>query len=97
MRNINKMPKIDDILAERGANYGSFKVNSKLSQSLKASVSKHPNWVNLPAYQKEAIEMILHKISRHVNGNPLYDDNFQDIQGYSKLALDIIRKENNQS
>jgi len=40
--------------------------------------------------QKEALEMILHKVARIVSGNPNHADHWHDIGGYSKLVEDRI-------
>lgn len=42
--------------------------------------------------RKEALDNICQKIARVVNGDQFYEDNWVDIQGYAKLALDYIRE-----
>ena len=44
----------------------------------------------MPTVHREALEMIVHKIARIVNGDPNYIDNWIDICGYSKLVIDEI-------
>ena len=44
-------------------------------------------------YQREGLEMIAHKISRILNGDPNYDDSWVDIAGYAQLVVDAIRYE----
>jgi hypothetical protein len=36
--------------------------------------------------QREALDMILHKIARIVNGNPNETDHWHDIAGYATLV-----------
>jgi hypothetical protein len=45
------------------------------------------NWALLSASQKEALEMIAHKIGRILNGDPNYDDSWRDIAGYAELIV----------
>ena len=76
---------VEDILKERGKNYGSFQENARVSQLLKTIVHSLRTWHNLAPDQKEAVEMIFFKISRIVTGDPNYPDNWHDISGYSQL------------
>lgn len=43
-------------------------------------------------YQREAIEMICHKLARIVNGDPYYADSWTDIAGYAKLVADRLER-----
>lgn len=82
----------ESTLKERGNRYGSFTTHSALSQSLKKCMIKHnvTKWNNLVSDQKEALEMIQHKVARIINGDPDYIDNWHDIQGYAKLIEDRL-------
>lgn len=89
---------VEDILIERGKNYGAFTDQAQLSQNLKALVRSHAKWhdVELTNYMWEAIEMTLHKIARACNGNPYEADHYRDIAGYNTLvvtALESAEKE----
>ncbi|WP_395147184.1 DUF6378 domain-containing protein [Moraxella atlantae] len=79
---------IDEILKERGNNYGSFHDNALVSQTFKRVIRLGANYHNLSYCQKEALDMILHKISRIINGNETYLDSWVDIVGYSQLVID---------
>lgn len=83
---------VDQTLEERGLRYGKFVDHAELSQKLKDSCVVHAmNLKNeLAADQWEAIEMILHKIARIVNGDPNYADSWHDIAGYAKLVEDRL-------
>ena len=83
---------VDEVLEERGKRYGSFDSHAQLSQKLKRVMYECPKWVILNPDQKEALEMIQHKIARILNGDPNYDDNWIDIAGYSKLVADRLSK-----
>ena len=81
-------------LTERGNRYGTFDSNAALSQTLKQTLHTAPNWNSLPNYMKEALEMVMHKISRLLNGDFTYTDNVIDILGYTQLMLDEMNREN---
>lgn len=81
---------IEKTLAERGARYGEFRDLSKISQEFKEVLNKHSK--NLGPLHKEALEMIIHKISRILNGDPNYDDNWRDISGFATLVLNEVNK-----
>jgi hypothetical protein len=40
----------------------------------------------LSVSQREALEMILHKIARILNGDPNFKDSWTDIIGYARLV-----------
>ena len=48
------------------------------------------NWKSLSEVQKEALEMIQHKIGRILAGNPDHKDHWDDIAGYAKLVSDRL-------
>ncbi len=81
----------DPLLAARGARYGAFRVNAAISQALKAQMRATPNWANLAPDMKEALEMVAHKISRILAGDPNYDDSWVDIAGYATRVADRLR------
>ena len=61
--------------------------------ALKSAARAEPsNWKKMPPSHQEAMDMILHKMARLLNGNPDHLDSWVDIQGYSKLVEDIIRE-----
>lgn len=84
------MPEINDTLAERGARYGSFGEHARIAQNLKAAMVDSPNWHRLAPDQREALEMVQHKIGRILNGDPDYHDSWHDIVGYTKLVADRL-------
>ena len=81
---------IKDVLNERGNNYGSFEDNAAATQSIKEIMANSRSWTSMDDSKKEALEMIAHKISRIVNGDPNYKDSWVDIQGYAKLGEESI-------
>lgn len=82
---------IDAILKERGARYGDFEQQFTFAQNIKGLLSSKKGWDKLSPAQKETLEMIATKISRILNGDPKYPDNWDDIAGYAKLVGDRLR------
>ena len=81
---------IDEVLKERGKRYGQFTEHARITQNIKSAMQDSPNWVDLPDYMKESLEMVAHKVGRILNGDPLYDDSWIDIGGYTKLVVDKL-------
>ena len=82
---------IDETLNERGARYGTFKNHAEISQLIKGLLWSRPNWHGLEPDQREALEMIAHKIARIINGDPNYADSWVDIAGYAKLVANRLQ------
>ncbi len=72
-------------LAERDKVYGSFREKAILSQSIMHLLRRHPT-PNMTEAQWEALQMIVHKITRIVVGDPNHLDTWLDIAGYAMLA-----------
>lgn len=79
------MAEIEETLQERGNNYGTFAENTVTMQALKEIMRTAPNWKKLTAAQREALEMIQHKVGRILHGNPNHKDSWIDIEGYARL------------
>lgn len=77
---------VQNTLQEGGSRYGDFSHNAEEAQRLKAMLKAHPNWHSLDATKREALEVIMQKIARILNGDPNYKDNWHDIAGYAILA-----------
>ena len=89
--------KIEATLAERGKTHGDFRENGRIMQQLKAIARTGVNWpgdidpeLPLSMEQREAIDMILHKVGRILSGNPNEPDHWRDIAGYATLCQQII-------
>jgi len=80
------MNTIDATLAERGTRYGVFAGHAKITQDMKRAMVASPKWGTLQDDQKEALEMVVHKIGRILNGDPDYQDSWTDIIGYTRLV-----------
>lgn len=83
-------PDINATLAERGSRYGSFVDHARVTQNIKRAMANSENWDELCFDQREALEMIAHKIGRILCGDPDYHDSWHDIIGYTKLVADRL-------
>ena len=83
---------VDQTLDERGKRYGKFKDQAFISQSFKDVLHRSTLYAgkDLDADMQEALEMILHKIARILNGDANYVDSWHDISGYAKLVEDRL-------
>lgn len=88
-------PTVDHTLAERGKRYGSFAEHANIAQALKEVMwQNNVKWFELANDQRQALEVIMDKVARILNGDPDYTDNWHDIQGYAKLVEDRLIREN---
>lgn len=77
---------ITETLAERGKRYGDLITHANITHALKFVMSAQPKWSTLRNDQREALEMIAHKIGRILNGDANYRDSWHDIAGYATLV-----------
>ena len=88
------MSDISATLKQRGNRYGSFEGHAEVTQKMKHVLTRGDSWHRMAPDQKEALEMIVHKIGRIINGDPDYDDSWVDIAGYAKLVADRLQARN---
>jgi hypothetical protein len=83
---------VDGILDARAVDYGAFKDGASLMQGIKRLMAEHAQRHNktFADDQWEALEMIVHKMGRIVNGDPDKVDHWADIAGYAKLVADRL-------
>jgi transposase-like protein len=84
--------EVDATLDARAVEYGKFIEGAEVMQMLKRVVQAALNnrEKTLAHDQAEAMDMIIHKIGRIVNGNPDVVDHWLDIAGYAKLVADRL-------
>ena len=78
---------IQDTLNEREGTHGRFSENTITMQALKREMRNTPNWQRMDPYQREALDMIAHKIGRLLHGDPDLIDSWHDISGYATLVV----------
>jgi len=85
---------INSTLRDRDRNYNGipFMDRAAFSQTVKDAFRKGPLWAGLGADQKEALDMIAHKLARIVCGNPAVVDHWHDIGGYVRLVEEELLK-----
>lgn len=83
--------EIEKTLSERGKRYGEYVPHANLVEKIVADLLYD---TRLPLYMRHAIRMIVEKLVRAANGDPLYDDNWRDIAGYATLVLKELEKDN---
>jgi hypothetical protein len=81
------MADVNSLVAGRTAQHKNFTFadRAQVSQDIKTAMAMAPGWHPLTASQKEALEMIAHKIARVIAGNPEHVDSWADIAGYAVL------------
>lgn len=81
--------KIDIIIAARKTTHGDFRENTKFMQSAKDLMRAAPNWAAMPAYQREGLDMIMHKIGRVLYGDFMHEDHIADVAGYAERVREL--------
>ena len=90
---VQQEASVDETLDERAKDYGKFKDGAALMQGIKRLLADHAAKHDklFADDQWEAIEMIVHKMGRIVNGNPDKVDHWVDIAGYATLVSDRLQ------
>jgi hypothetical protein len=83
---------VDAILDSRAKDYGKFIEGAEIMQMLKRLVHNYIEDRGTPLAfdQREAIDMIIHKMGRIINGNPDKVDHWVDIAGYATLVAERL-------
>lgn len=87
------MTTLQQTLNERAVTHGFFAVNSRISQQLKEQVRNEVGYDKLTYAQRESLDMIMHKISRILSGDPKFIDSWRDIAGYAQLVVDDLHND----
>jgi len=82
---------VNEILKQRQKTHGEFEEHANITQKLKRVID-YSNAI-LTDEQKEALEMIFHKIGRVLAGDPNHKDNWDDIAGYAMLVSKAIDRD----
>ena len=68
--------------------HGVFEDHARFTQQMKRILNSSPRYQE-PGFtdsQREALEMIVHKIGRILAGDPNHADHWADIAGYARLV-----------
>lgn len=77
-------------MAMRGDFIAVHQLTSPAYPNLPVRDELHMKFKGLTPDQREALEMIAHKIGRILNGDPDYADSWRDIAGYAQLVCDRL-------
>lgn len=84
------MAEVEQTLEERGKRYGNYLQQTRISKALQNRMRMVESYKELDPDMQDALEMIAVKISRILNGDPDYSDNWHDIAGYATLVADRL-------
>jgi hypothetical protein len=86
-------PSVNTLLQERALQYGTFVSLAKTAQEFKSVLYRELGSRNkrLADDQAEALDMILHKIARIINGDANHVDSWADIAGYATLVAERLQ------
>ena len=92
VREVEETSNVDKTLDARAQMYGKFKDGAALMQAIKRTMAAHASKHDktFADDQWEALEMIVHKMGRIVNGDPDVVDHWVDIAGYATLISDRL-------
>jgi hypothetical protein len=92
VKEVEETANVDKTLDARAEMYGKFKDGASLMQAIKRTMAAHASKHDktFADDQWEALEMIVHKIGRIVNGDPDVVDHWVDIAGYATLISDRL-------
>lgn len=89
-----KPGETEALLNERGKTHGDFRDHADTTQRLKHVFTQgcQPTLHKLSVVQREAVDMILHKLGRIAAGDPNFADHWDDIAGYAKLVSQDLQR-----
>ena len=88
---MEKVMEVDQILEDREITHGDFEMKAMWIQEIMEHLIGLNAYQNMEADKKEAIHMILVKLSRIIYGNHDHADHWNDIAGYALLVADRLK------
>lgn len=85
-----ELRSVGELLSERGKTHGEYADHAQYTQSIKAFMRGTRSWNKLNDMQREALEMIAHKVGRILAGDPSFRDHWDDIAGYARLVAERV-------
>lgn len=86
---------IRELLTERASTHGHFPETAAAIQHTKDWWRAQRNWSALTHAQREALDMIAHKVGRILAGDPNHLDSYVDISGYATLCVQELETRQN--
>lgn len=84
--------ELEQTIAQRRGRYGPLIESGEVAMKLEDYLRSLPGWERLAYDQREALAMVMHKISRIMCGDPDYDDSWVDIAGYAQNVVNRLRE-----
>jgi ubiquitin C-terminal hydrolase len=84
------------VLKQREKTHGDFELKAIWIQDIMEHITDLYAYTEMQADQREAIHMILIKLSRIIYGDYNHIDHWEDIAGYSQLVVNRLTKEEKQ-
>lgn len=81
------------MIADRQGTHGVFRENTVYMQTVKDIMHLCPNWRRLSSWQREALEMVVHKQARLLYGDPNHLDHWEDQIGYLKRVVEYLKED----
>jgi len=88
---MEEVMEVDQILENREVTHGDFEIKAMWIQEIMEHLIGLNAYQNMEADKKEAIHMILVKLSRIIYGNHDHADHWDDIAGYALLVADRLK------
>ena len=75
-------------IPNRDDQHGGMEAVGQLAQNMKGCMRTGDNWHSLTLGEREALDMIVHKISRILSGADPHDpQHWEDVAGYAHAAM----------
>lgn len=84
---------VDNLISERARTHGDFQQATVFVQSVKTFMRKAPNWHDMPPAMQESLDMLASKIGRILHGDPEAKEHWEDLEGYSRLVVQMLEKD----
>jgi hypothetical protein len=85
------MVDINEIISQRRQLYGDFMRQAAIASDMKGIMRSYTDWEDtFAADQREALDMIVVKLARILNGDPNHADSWIDIAGYAQLIANRL-------
>lgn len=82
----------NELLEARQQTHGDFSQNAIYGQELRTIFRSSPRWPQIPPIQREALDNMATKLSRILSGQGDCAEHWEDLAGYSKLALEACSR-----
>ena len=81
-------PSMTPKIPNRDEQHGGIEAVGQLAQNMKGTLRAGANWHRLTPGEREALDMIAHKIARILSGGDPHDpQHWEDVAGYAHAAM----------